>query len=107
MPYTEAELQDNLYFQSIKKRDEELYHSQYQKAHNKFMDRESEFEENEQKRLKISMRDVEDALKLYEDPINGLSYPSPCQKLYVELYQRRYRTQEDTVDYIDRNFTEL
>tara|TARA_Y100000361_G_C11128340_1_gene327372 strand:+ start:372 stop:695 length:324 start_codon:yes stop_codon:yes gene_type:complete len=107
MPYTEAELQDNLYYQSLKKRDEELYHAKYHKAHNAFMNRESEFEENAQKRLKVSMRDNTDVIKLYEDPVTGESYPSPCQKVYVELYQRRYRTQEDTLDYIDRDFTEL
>jgi len=71
------------------------------------MQRESEFEENDNKRLKITMRDKNDTIKLYEDPVSGESYPSICQKLYVQLYQRRYRTREDTLDYIDRDFTEL
>tara|TARA_Y100000004_G_C8751361_1_gene342542 strand:- start:255 stop:578 length:324 start_codon:yes stop_codon:yes gene_type:complete len=107
MPYTEAELQDNLYYQSLKKRDEELYRSKYHKAHDAFMNRESEFEDDQQKRLKTTLRDDTDAIKLYEDPETGESYPSPCQSLYVEIYQRRYRTQEDTLDYIDRDFTEF
>tara|TARA_Y100000361_G_scaffold124069_1_gene116999 strand:- start:204 stop:527 length:324 start_codon:yes stop_codon:yes gene_type:complete len=107
MPYNEEELKDNLYYQSLKSRDEVAYNQKYQKAHNSFMQRESEFEENDNKRLKITMRDKNDTIKLYEDPVSGESYPSICQKLYVQLYQRRYRTREDTLDYIDRDFTEL
>lgn len=107
MPYTEDELKDNLYYQDLKKRDEDAYHIKYHKAHDAFMARESEFEPDVVKRLKISLRDKNDTVKLYEDPITGESYPSPCQKIYVRLYQRRYRTQEDTLDYIDREFTEL
>tara|TARA_B100000902_G_C27247267_1_gene883288 strand:+ start:724 stop:1047 length:324 start_codon:yes stop_codon:yes gene_type:complete len=107
MPYNEEELKDNIYYQSLKQRDEQAYHIKYHKAHDTFMAREAEFEPNETKRLKISLRDKGDIMKLYEDPITGESYPSPCQKLYIRLYQRRYRTQEDTLDYIDREFTEL
>lgn len=107
MPYNEEELKDNLYYQSLKTRDEDAYHLKYHKAHDAFMNRESEFEQDENKRLKITLRDKNDVIKLYEDPVTGETYPSPCQHLYVEIYQRRYRTQEDTLDYIDRNFTEL
>ena len=51
MPYNEEELKDNLYYQSLKSRDEVAYNQKYQKAHNSFMKRESEFEENDNKRL--------------------------------------------------------
>ena len=107
MPYNEEELKDNLYYQSLKNRDEVAYNQKYQKAHDIFMQRESEFEEDQNKRLKLTMRDRNDAIKLYEDPVTGESYPSICQKLFIQVYQRRYRTREDTLDYIKRNFTEL
>lgn len=107
MPYTEAELQDNLFYQSLKERDEQKYHLGYTKAHTAFVNRELEFEDNEIKIEKITLRDKKDVIKLYEDPITGEAYPGANQKIYVELYQRRYRTQEDTLDYIDREFTEL
>ena len=84
MPYNEEELKDNLYYQSLKSRDEVAYNQKYQKAHNSFMKRESEFEENDNKRLKITMRDKNDTIKLYEDPVTGESYPSICQNLYIE-----------------------
>ena len=43
MPYNEEELKDNLYYQSLKTRDEDAYHLKYHKTHDAFMNRESEF----------------------------------------------------------------
>ena len=39
MPYNEEELKDNIYYQSLKQRDEDAYNRKYHKTHDTFMAR--------------------------------------------------------------------
>mgnify|MGYP000125514011 CR=1 FL=1 len=108
MPYTEQELQGNLHYQSLKERDEIKYEEKFQKDLSKFLQKEGNYNAgNQNKILKISLRDKNDVVRLFENFENGETYSNLSQKLYVEVYQRRYRTKEDTFDYIDREFKEL
>ena len=107
MPYTEEELRDNLHYQSLKERDEIKYEQKFQKYLSKFLTKEGSTEETKNKILKTSLRDNNGVIRLFENFNNGETYSNLSQKLYVEVYQRRYRTKEDTFDYIDREFKEL
>ena len=107
MPYTEQELQDNLHYQSLKERDEIKYEERFQKDYNTFIEREVKNDSDTNKVLKDSLRDANDIVRIYEDIETGETYSNLSQNLYIELYQRRYRTKEDTFDYIDRRFKEL
>ena len=107
MPYTEEELKDNLHYQSLKERDEIKYEQKFQKDLSKFLTKEGSTEETKNKILKTSLRDNNGVIRLFENFNNGETYSNLSQKLYVEVYQRRYRTKEDTFDYIDREFKEL
>lgn len=107
MPYTEQELQNNLHFQSLKERDEIKYEERFQKDYNTFIEREVKNDSDTNKVLKDSLRDANDIVRVYEDIETGETYSNLSQNLYIELYQRRYRTKEDTFDYIDRRFKEL
>lgn len=107
MPYTEEELRDNLHYQSLKERDEIKYEQKFQKDLSKFLTKEGSTEETKNKILKTSLRDNNGVIRLFENFNNGETYSNLSQKLYVEVYQRRYRTKEDTFDYIDREFKEL
>ena len=107
MPYTEQELQDNLHYQSLKERDEIKYEEKFQKDFTKFLDREMKDDVDENKVLKDSLRDAKGTVRVYEDIETGETYSNISQNLYIELFQRRYRTKEDTFDYIDREFKEL
>jgi len=107
MPYTEQELQDNLHYQSLKERDEIKYEERFQKDYNTFIEREVKNDSDTNKVLKDSLRDANDIVRVYEDIETGETYSNLSQNLYIELYQRRYRTKEDTFDYIDRRFKEL
>jgi len=107
MPYTEEELKDNLHYQSLKERDEIKYEQKFQKDLSKFLTKEGSTEETKSKILKTSLRDNNGVIRLFENFNNGETYSNLSQKLYVEVYQRRYRTKEDTFDYIDREFKEL
>ena len=107
MPYTEDELRDNLHYQSLKERDEIKYEQKFQKDLSKFLTKEGSTAETKNKILKTSLRDNNGVIRLFENFNNGETYSNLSQKLYVEVYQRRYRTKEDTFDYIDREFKEL
>tara|TARA_B100001113_G_scaffold330380_1_gene305939 strand:- start:15144 stop:15467 length:324 start_codon:yes stop_codon:yes gene_type:complete len=107
MPYTEEELRDNLHYQSLKERDEIKYEQKFQKDLSKFLTKEGSTEETKNKILKTSLRDNNGVIRLFENFNNGETYSNLSQKLYIEVYQRRYRTKEDTFDYIDREFKEL
>ena len=107
MPYTEEELRDNLHYQSLKERDEIKYEQKFQKDLSKFLTKEGSTEETKNKILKTSLRDNNGVIRLFENFNNGETYSNLSQKLYVEVYQRRYRTKQDTFDYIDREFKEL
>ena len=107
MPYTEEQLRDNLHYQSLKERDEIKYEQKFQKDLSKFLTKEGSTEETKNKILKTSLRDNNGVIRLFENFNNGETYSNLSQKLYVEVYQRRYRTKEDTFDYIDREFKEL
>ena len=107
MPYTEEELRDNLHYQSLKERDEIKYEQKFQKDLSKFLTKEGSTEETKNKILKTSLRDNNGVIRLFENFYNGETYSNLSQKLYVDVYQRRYRTKEDTFDYIDREFKEL
>ena len=107
MPYTEEELRDNLHYQSLKERDEIKYEQKFQKDLSKFLTKEGSTEETKNKILKTSLRDSNGVIRIFENFSNGETYSNLSQKLYVEVYQRRYRTKEDTFDYIDREFKEL
>ena len=107
MPYTEQELRDNLHYQSLKERDEIKYEKKFQKDLSKFLTKEGSTEETKNKILKTSLRDNNGVIRLFENFNNGETYSNLSQKLYIEVYQRRYRTKEDTFDYIDREFKEL
>lgn len=107
MPYTEEELRDNLHYQSLKERDEIKYEQKFQKDLSKFLTKEGSTEETKNKILKTSLRDNNGVIRLFENFNNGETYSNLSQKLYVEVYQRRYRTKEDTFYYIDREFKEL
>ena len=107
MPYTEEELRDNLHYQSLKERDEIKYEQKFQKDLSKFLTKEGSTEETKNKILKTSLRDNNGVIRLFENSNNGETYSNLSQKLYIEVYQRRYRTKEDTFDYIDREFKEL
>ena len=107
MPYTEEELKDNLHYQSLKERDEIKYEQKFQKDLSKFLTKEGSTEETKNKILKTSLRDNNGVIRLFENFNNGETYSNLSQKLYIEVYQRRYRTKEDTFDYIDREFKEL
>ena len=107
MPYTEEELRDNLHYQSLKERDEIKYEQKFQKDLSKFLTKEGSTEETKNKILKTSLRDSNGVIRIFENFSDGETYSNLSQKLYVEVYQRRYRTKEDTFDYIDREFKEL
>ena len=107
MPYTEEELQDNLHYQSLKERDEIKYEQKFQKDLSKFLQKNLKADTEQNKVLKTSLRDSNGVIRLFENFSNGETYSNLSQKLYVEVYQRRYRTKEDTFDYIDREFKEL
>jgi len=107
MPYTEEELQDNLHYQSLKERDEIKYEQKFQKDLSKFLQKNLKAGDSPNKVLKTSLRDNNGVIRLFENIGNGETYSNLSQKLYVEVYQRKYRTKEDTFDYIDREFKEL
>tara|TARA_B100000131_G_scaffold266799_1_gene264840 strand:- start:6749 stop:7072 length:324 start_codon:yes stop_codon:yes gene_type:complete len=107
MPYTEQELEANDHYQSLKARDEVIYIEKVGKALQRFLDRELKNYPNEIITKKQSLREKDDSIRLYEDPITGESYIDPTQNLNIEIYQRRYRTKDKTFEYIDRDFKEL
>tara|TARA_B100001123_G_C15167203_1_gene969870 strand:- start:835 stop:1158 length:324 start_codon:yes stop_codon:yes gene_type:complete len=107
MPYTEQELEANAHYQSLRARDEVIYTDKVNKALQRFLDRELEHYSSEIETKKHSLREKDDSIRLYEDPISGESYTDPTQTLNIEIYQRRYRTKDKTFEYIDRDFKEL
>jgi|GEM_PF-4323633 hypothetical protein len=109
MPYTPQELEDHEFYSSLKQRDEVAYELEYQKMKNKFEARELEANPtlSEAQVNKISIRNKNDVVQLYESPQTGETYISNNQKIYVNIYQRRYRSKKDTIDFIDRDFKEF
>ena len=99
MPYTQQELEANEHYQSIKSRDEVKYHSEYNAARSKWL--------AEGGNLNDSFRNSDDVIQLYEDPQTGERYQSDNQFLRCMIYQRRYRTNVDTKDILNRQFEEL
>lgn len=109
MPYTPQELLDNEFYSTLKERDEVAYELEYQKTKNAFESRELEDDETltELQLNKITLRNQNDVIQLYEIPQTGETYASNNQKIYVDIYQRRYRSKKDTVDFIKRDFKEF
>jgi hypothetical protein len=99
MPYTEEELQDNEHYSSIKERDEIKYHDLFLKTNTKFLDNDGN--------TKDTLLDKNDVIQLFENPTSGETYDDENQYLYVQIYQRRYRTKKKTLDFIDREFKEF
>ena len=109
MPYTPEELLENEFYSTLKERDEVAYELEYQKTKNAFETRELEIDDTltEARLNKLTLRNKNDVVQLYETPQTGETYASNNQKIYIDIYQRRYRSKKDTVDFITRDFKEF
>jgi len=99
MPYTEKELQENEHYTSLKARDEGKYNSNFNKVCKTFDRRGGNYWD--------TLRDTNNIIQLYEKISDGTSQSNKNQRLYVELYRRRYRTKIEAKDIFDREFKEF
>ncbi len=99
MPYTNKELLANEHYTDLKARDEGKYNANINNVRKVFTDRGGEYWD--------TLRNSVDVIQLYEKISDGTSHDDPNQKLYVELYKRRYRTKIEAKDIFDRDFKEF
>tara|TARA_B100000900_G_scaffold412169_1_gene433405 strand:+ start:662 stop:949 length:288 start_codon:yes stop_codon:yes gene_type:complete len=95
MPYTEQELQSNEFYTSLKDRDKQKYLLSVDESVNNSTSHDG------------TLRNNNDVIISYEDPDNVGSTLTDRDAIHVEIYQRRYRTNQDTKDILDRAFTEF
>ena len=95
MPYTEKELQSNEFYTSLKDRDKIKYLRSVEKTVANSTTHDNTF------------RNDNDVVISYEDPDTVGSTLGVRDMIHVEIYQRRYRTNQDTKDILDRAFTEF
>tara|TARA_A100001391_G_C5081036_1_gene280025 strand:+ start:3423 stop:3716 length:294 start_codon:yes stop_codon:yes gene_type:complete len=97
MPYTQKELEANEHYTSLKVRDEVKYNKDFNKNLQMFSDRGGSG----------TLRSEDGTILAYENPQNGETLDHPSQTLSVKIYQRRYRTKEQSKNIFDRSFKEL
>jgi|TARA_B100000073_G_scaffold343752_2_gene349198 pyocin large subunit-like protein len=95
MPYTEQELQSSDFYTSLKDRDKVKYMESYNKTISNNPSHDG------------TLRNDNDVILSYEDPDNVGSTLNSDDTIHVEIYQRRYRTNKDTKDILDRAFKEF
>jgi hypothetical protein len=99
MPLTSEQLQNSEHYQKLLERDEIIYNALYDADLLTF--------QNNGGMMEDSLRDSNDAIQLYEDIITGEAKNLGNQLLRILLYQRRYRTNTETKDILDREFKEF
>ena len=95
MPYTEKELQSNEFYTSLKDRDKIKYLRSVEKTVANSTSHDN------------TLRNDNDVVISYEDPDTVGSTLGVRDMIHFEIYQRRYRTNQDTKDILDRAFTEF
>jgi hypothetical protein len=99
MPLTSEQLQSSIHYQTLLARDEIIYNALYDADLLTFQNNDGMMED--------SLRDTNDSIQLYEDIITGEAKNSTNQILRILLYQRRYRTNAETKDILNREFKEF
>jgi hypothetical protein len=99
MPLTSEQLQNSIHYQTLLERDEIIYNALYNADLLTF--------QNNGGMMEDSLRNSNDAIQLYEDIITGEAKNLTNQLLRILLYQRRYRTNAETKDILDREFKEF
>jgi len=99
MPLTSEQLQSSVHYQALLERDEIIYNALYNADLLTFQNNGGVMED--------SLRDSNDSIQLYENIVTGEAKNLSNQILRILLYQRRYRTNAETKDILNREFKEF
>ncbi|MAE86032.1 MAG: hypothetical protein CMB80_25065 [Flammeovirgaceae bacterium] len=99
MPLTDEQKAGSQHYQALLERDEIIYNALYDADLLTFQNNGGINED--------SLRDTNDSIQLYENVETGEAKNSTNQILRVTLFQRRYRTNAEAKDILNREFKEF